>query len=54
MASQNETSSYLWMHSKDFLKILLCERSQEVHESYTNPFSKKVLAQGEADPEVFC
>lgn len=54
MASQNEASSYLWMHSKDFLKIFLCERSQEVHESYTNAFSEKVLAQGEADPEVLC
>ena len=34
-------SLWLWIRSKEFLKILQSERGREVDESYMNGFSKK-------------
>ena len=38
---ENYLSLWLWIRSKEFLKILQSERSREVNESYMNGFSKK-------------
>ena len=38
---KNYVSLWLWIHSKEFLKILQSKRGREVDESYMNDFSKK-------------
>ena len=38
---KNYVSLWLWVHSKEFLKILQSKRGREVDESYMNEFSKK-------------
>ena len=44
----NKTRKMTWLHNSGsavsiFLKILHSERGQEVHESYVNGFSEKIL-----------
>ena len=40
---ENYVSLWLWIRSKEFLKILQSERSREVNETYMNGFSKKKI-----------
>ena len=40
---KNGMPSKLWIHSKDFFKILHNERDQEVHGTYINGFPEKIL-----------
>ena len=43
---KNGTSSWLWIHSKIFKKILHSARDQEVHGNYINGISEKILIWG--------